>query len=531
IRLQEASGITQEWLNAYFNEWANTIGQSDDPQRLAEMPGYLTPNEALQSGIYTTAEQYDQYITDWVEDNATTFDQYHEEIAQIVNSSDLAAIDPAFVVGTPRFEQKLDEIKSKRFTDGGSLFFDRSRLLHGMGEYRYKPRFAQIILGGSMREYRPNSAGTIFRDTGNVVIRNGEFGIYAGLEKPFLNNKVRTTVTLRMDKNRNFNALFSPAASIVYVPNTDRTFRISFSSAIRNPTLADQYLYYNVGRAILLGNVEGQFETNGDSLFTIESFNEYRRSPGANLLAGSQLLDWFHVDRIRPEQVRTLEIGYRGTHWEKFYFDANAYSSWYTDFIGFILGLSAEFDPSNGFPVGGIQAYRLSANATSMVRTQGASLGLNYFRKRSLFGFNYSYNELITGEDDPIIPAFNTPRNKFNLSITAHDMLIPFTKRPHLGFGVNYRYVESFLFQGSPQFSGQIPSYDMVDVQVNIKFPKANLTAKAGASNLFGILPLFDQSSRDEPWLDRMWKNEVLMVYGGPYIGRLGYVQLIYEFQ
>ena len=31
----------------------------------------------------------------------------------------------------------------------------------------------------------------------------------------------------------------------------------SFSSAIRNPTLTNQYLFYNVGRAILIGNLDG----------------------------------------------------------------------------------------------------------------------------------------------------------------------------------------------------------------------------------------------------------------------------------
>ena len=37
----------------------------------------------------------------------------------------------------------------------------------------------------------------------------------------------------------------------------DNIFRLSLSSAIRNPTLSDQYLFYNVGRAILIGNLEG----------------------------------------------------------------------------------------------------------------------------------------------------------------------------------------------------------------------------------------------------------------------------------
>ncbi len=47
--------------------------------------------------------------------------------------------------------------------------------------------------------------------------------------------------------------------------------------------------------------------------------------------------------------------------------------------------------------------------------------------------------------------------------------------------------------QGSPQFSGPIPTYDMVDVQVNVKVPKYDLTFKLGASNVFGIQPFFDK--------------------------------------
>jgi len=34
-------------------------------------------------------------------------------------------------------------------------------------------------------------------------------------------------------------------------------FRFSLSSAVRNPTLTDQYFNLNVGRATLLGNLSG----------------------------------------------------------------------------------------------------------------------------------------------------------------------------------------------------------------------------------------------------------------------------------
>jgi len=531
VRLQEASGSTQNWNTAYFTLWDSWIGSALNPGLLDQTrPDYYRPGtEASAHGI-TSAAAYDVYITDFVADNQALFAQYHQMVADSLAQYDTNELNPGYLVGTSAFDAKLDEITGKLFTEGGSRFYDRSQLRHVMGEYRFKPAFAEIIVGGSYRQYLPNSAGTIFRDTGDVVIRNSEFGFYTGLEKKLMQDKLKATVTLRLDKNQNFDLLVSPAASLVYVPRQDRVFRFSFSSAVRNPTLADQYLYYNVGRAVLLGNVDGQFEAGKDSLFTIESFNAYRSTPGANLITGLTKLDWFNVDRLSPEKVQTIEVGYRGTHADKFYIDASAYHSWYQDFIGYIIGLSGRFDQTTGFPIGGLQAYRLSANATDEVRTLGANVGVTYYRKHLTYAANYSYNKLVSGDEDPIIPAFNTPLNKFNVSFSAHDLLVPFTEKPNLGFGINWKYVEGFTFTGSPQFTGRIPSYDMVDAQVNVKFPAQHLTVKVGASNLFGLVPFFDESIPSDERMERALDNGVRMVYGGPEVGRLGYIQLIYEF-
>ncbi len=521
LRLQEASSVTTEWNIRYFTLWETWI----KPLLNTTQPGYLTPSEAIAQGI-TTQEAYDAYLTQFVADNAALFSGYHQLVADSIGRTDNTELDPAYVVGTDRFEAKLDEIRSRRFTDGGSLFFDRSALYHAMGEYRFKPRFAEITVGGNGRLYRPNSAGTIFKDTADVVITNWEVGGYAGLEKKLAQDKLRLALTVRVDKNQNFEPQVSPALSAVYTPNADHVLRVSVSRGVRNPTLADQYLYYNVGRAILLGNIEGQFEEGRDSLITIESFNAYRSSP--TLLEGLDQLEYFNVDRIRPEKVLTVEAGYRGTLKEKFYVDASAYTSWYTDFIGYLIGIDGSFDEVTGFPEE-LQVYRVAANSTSTVRTMGANVGLNYYRKRMTYSVNYSYNRLITGEDDPIIPAFNTPLNKFNVGFTGHDLRIPWTDRRDVGFGINYKFVEGFTFEGSPQFTGAIPSYDMVDAQVNVKFPKPGLTVKVGCSNLFGIVPLFDERVPESERLDRMWNNNVYLVYGGPAVGRLGYLQLIYE--
>jgi len=288
--------------------------------------------------------------------------------------------------------------------------------------------------------------------------------------------------------------------------------------------LADQYLFYNVGRALLLGNVDGQFEAGNDSIFTTESFQSFRE----NGLQRSYL-DYFNVDRVRPEQVKTVEAGYRGTHWENVYLDLGAYNSWYTDFIGYIIGLHADFPQAGNIPPVGLQAYRVAANASSQVVTRGVNAGLTWYRPKLTYTFNYSFNQLTTGADDPIIPAFNTPQNKFNAGLNARDRKIPFTNLKRFGYGMNWKYVEGFVFEGSPQFTGPIASYDMVDAQVSVKFPKENITVKLGASNLFGLLPLWDKQVPDGERLDRALNNDVYLVYGGPRIGRLAYVQISYE--
>ena len=127
-----------------------------------------------------------------------------------------------------------------------------------------------------------------------------------------------------------------------------------------------------------------------------------------------------------------------------------------------------------------------------------------------MFGVNYSWNKLNKLDvDDPIIPAFNTPEHKYNISISGRDITIMGVKK--IGFNVNYKWVDSFIFEGSPQFTGQIPSYALVDAQINFAFNKFNTLLKVGASNILN--------------------NKVNQTYGGPKIGRMAYVSFLYDFK
>ena len=407
-----------------------------------------------------------------------------------------------FVPGTDAFNQEFNRITSNLFNDPdnpGTKFYDKSALYHVHGEYIFKPTWGDIVVGGNYRQYKPNSKGTIFIDTMGRKITNREFGTYAGVNVPLIQNKLKVNVTSRLDKNENFDYVVSPAASIVITPNEKHLIRLSMSSALRNPTLADQYLNLNVGRAQLRGNITG-FE----DLVTLESFLDYLNTRDLDTIVR------FDIPSIQPERVNAFEIGYRGTIGTSLYVDAGYYYNFYRNFIGYKLGVDLEIDPRFNFPKYS-RILRVSANSDEKVTSQGFAIGLNYYFDNQIsFAGNYSWNILNTVTDDDIIPAFNTPEHKFNVGFSGRDMSFPFTSsKENFGFNVNYKWIEGFQFEGSPQFTGFIDTYDLLDVQVNWIFRALDTTLKIGASNVLNKLQY--------------------QTYGGPQIGRLAYVSLLYE--
>eukprot|EP00903_Cladosiphon_okamuranus_P000338 g336.t1 len=269
---------------------------------------------------------------------------------------------------------------------------------------------------------------------------------------------------------------------------------------LTSASLGIKYFWLDVGPAIFAGSVNGF-----DSLLTVESFEDFA------LNLDEEKLNYFNVDPIRPERVRTIEAGYRSILGENLYVDASYYYNIYNDFIGFRVGLDVEFTELN-LP-SDVQAYRVSANAEDQVTTQGFAIGLNYyFKKFYQISGNYTWSKLNTQTDDEIIPAFNTPEHKFNLSLSGRDIPIRIGNfsSDNFGFNINYKWVESFLFEGSPQFTGTVPGYGLLDVQANYEFEKINTTLKVGASNIL--------------------ENLHFETVGGPQVGRLAYLKLTYQF-
>lgn len=493
LRLQQQSMSNEQYRNAYIKYWASVI----EPRMIEG--GY--PKLEIVGG----QASFDRDAAKaWMADNQSLLTEWHKETALEASKGDAEKqTEDFYEVGTERFNRLFKEITSTPNSEKGrgTKLVDRSKLYHVQGEYNFNPSFLDYWkVGGNYRLYTPDSEGTIFVDSTDVAkkdIRTGEYGIYTGIQKSLVDNKLKLSATFRMDKNQNFKHLFSPALSAVYNVDENDYIRLSFSSAIRNPTLSDQYLDFDVGPATLRGNLAG-----ADSLITINSFQDYRNS------LDRELLEYFDIDPIQPEQVQSAEVGYRTTLFNSVFLDASYFFSQYTNFIGYNIGIDATFS-ATGLP-NSLDVYRYAANSKNVVQTQGFSAGVNYYFDNFRVSGNYSWNKLVkTDKDDPIIPAFNTPEHKFNVGFGGRNIKV--FGNEGLGFNVNYKWLEGFLFEGSPQFTGFIESYGLLDAQVNYNLKKYNTTLKIGASNI----------------LD----NKVYQTYGGPLVGRLAYIKMTYDFK
>ena len=516
LKLQEYNQVdNQEWYTAYKNNWKDNFSWDDVNFE------YLMQ---LDSMDFNTGSFYYSYL---INETAYTQNEFTNICDSVLNANtdliianhgtvrDLTDLESnRLVPGTEEFKAALEDITSKTaYLHGGTGFYDKSALNHIHSEYQFNPDFATIKIGANFRQYTPDTKGSLFMDTA-TMITNKEAGFYTGIEKNLFGEFLKMNSTFRADKNENFDLNFSPAMSLVLKPSEKDIIRFSFSSAIRNPTLSDQYLYYNVGRAILIGNLEGHGEDYGENLVTVQSLINYYLP--AQLSKDS--LEFFSVAPIKPEKAQSFEVGYRSTFFNKVYLDANYYYSKYTDFIGYQIGV--KFDTiGNSNPdaydisMPSIQAYRMAANAQSTVTTQGASIGMNYYLSPNItLNGNYSWNKLNKeGEEDPIIPAYNTPEHKYNLGVIGRDIHLSATKNilRDFSFSINYKWVEEFIFEGSPQFTGIVPTYDLVDMQISKKLQQLNATIKVGSSNLLN--------------------NMHYEVYGGPYIGRMTYCSLLFN--
>ena len=456
--------------------------------------GYTTQENSGDSYTATTAALFINRA--WKSD-LDWFQQYVGNYggARLLGASDVqahaaaraAAEQGRFLPGSSQFNAAFKQAVSTSINKGGAKFDDATDLYHYEGQYNLseKIKVIDVIIGASYRVYSLNSNGTIFVDTtGRIKI--SEVGSYVQFQKKFLNDVLKLTGSLRYDKNENFDGRFTPRATALVRVAPDNHLRVSFQTAYRFPSAQDQYINLLTGGANRLIGGLPQFNTffkfNTNPAYTSESIVAYRNTV-ATATPNPTLLKQAQFQVIKPETVRSYEIGYRGLLTKRFLLDFYGYYSRYQEFIGRVAvgrgksGNPASFATELASPFT-TDNYSFTINTANDVKAIGWGISANY-----LMGKNFELNANISSDKLKDVPAnvvtfFNTPEFRFNIGLSNNNI------GKHWGFNVLYRWQDNVFWEGTFG-TGDVPSFGTMDAQVTYKVPSIRSQWKLGASNLF----------------------------------------------
>ena len=426
--------------------------------------------------------------------------------------------------GSQQFDALSETLRGRSIADGGAKFLDKSALYHAEGSWDLSSKidWADVVVGANFRNYALNSEGTLFAlDENGDEISFNEYGAYTQISKSFANDNLRLQGSLRYDKNEFFEGQLSPRISAVGTVADNHNFRASFQRGFRIPTTQDQFIDLDVVTRRLIGSNDllvdrYNFQTN--TIYNTNSVAAAQAAGDPSLLVVEDRVN----DEFKTEKVNTYEVGYKGLFADgRLLIDAYYYYSVYNDFI-------AEIDFTQAIPggltgpnpdagsaaqrsaiVNGIvptQRYGFDINATGQVESQGWAASADYSLEGGwAIGGNVAYNELISQEDllaQGFRASYNTPKYRFNLKLSNRKV----TDR--LGFNVNYRWQQAFLWESSFGV-GIIPAFGTLDAQVTYKIPDWKSNIKLGASNLLN--------------------ERYTTSFGNPSLGGIYYIQITFD--
>lgn len=320
-------------------------------------------------------------------------------------------------------------------------------------------------------------------------------GVYGQLEYAF-SDKVKGVISARYDESSLWDSEVSPRAALVFSPNANNNFRLSYSEAFQSPNYSEFFLNVIVAPPVTaLAAVEAGF----CAPFGVQC--------GLDVVPVKALGN----PDVTVEKVQTIEVGYTGVINRKAYLTIDYYNS---SLENFLTDLISAFNPTLGFlnpafgpyqapagipaPFAGLLEATVRGAVPTMtndpitglalikavtytnfgdVDTQGVELGLNVDLGDGWhFDLIYNWFDFDVKEQlaaDPLLA--NAPENQYGFGISyAADKW---------DAAVKYRHVDGFDWAAGV-FRGPIPSYDLVDLNAGYRI-NDSIGIGLAVSNLF----------------------------------------------
>ena len=443
-----------------------------------------------------------------------TPDQAHVFARQ---TADMGRYEP----GTPEFQRAFERTTNDPDLSTGSRFQDNSKIYHSDVNYNFSHLWdvVEVQVGGSYRQNSLNSFGTIYTDY-DGPIDYSEVGVYTQLQKKLQVSEsvdLKLTGSIRYDKSELFDGFFSPRLAAGFTINNDHNIRASFQTGFRNPTTQDLYIGLDVGRAILIGGAEDNpardirtygVSNTGQAILGAPTIQFDGQGAYTNSFFASSVTDFSETgdvasleiansNFVKPEQVTSFELGYRGKL-GKFTVDMSGYYNMYQDFLANETVIApfygdvqlSQVAPDGQTPLavaaianGDFQAFQTYTNSDAEVNSYGGSIGVSTKILGNFdLGGNYTYAKLdFDTEANPDFRTnFNTPEHKVKATFGNTELFENF------GFNVAWRWSDTYFWEASFG-DGQIPAFNVLDAQINYRVPKfLKSTFKVGATNILG---------------------------------------------
>jgi outer membrane receptor protein involved in Fe transport len=481
-----------------------------------QIRAYRTRENTGQSyNIRSMAENIDRgFKTDdaWFRDFSTQFTQSAQSGLSTPTALQLARV--AADLGrpqphTPAFDEQIANLREINNWDIGAALRVKSWLYHIEGQIeptkvlwaRFREKTGvQLLTGFDYRQYVVFPDGNYFinpESPGNNLIYT-KFGGFVQASKSVFADRLKLTASLRADKNKYFAARLNARTSVVYSPTELHNVRLSYQNGYRFPSLFEAFSNVNSGGVKRVGGLpllaQGIFErsyfrTSIDQFQTAinTDVNTNKLTTEQAIQKNKALLKPNTYTYIKPEQVNSFEIGYKGLlARQRLVVDADFYYTVYRNFMAQVEANIPKGNPSADSVAYYLadrtkqDRYRLWTNSKTVVHNYGTSLGLRWAVAGSwVLTGNGSLARLDRTESgDGLEEAFNTPQWIANAGVSNINVF------RGIGFAVNFKYQSAFLWQSSLA-TGMVPAIRTVDTQVNYTLKRSGLTLKAGATNLF----------------------------------------------
>jgi outer membrane receptor for ferrienterochelin and colicins len=408
------------------------------------------------------------------------------------------------------FINRRESIDSQYSLASGAGLLEKSDIMHveAQANERFLDDKLKVVGGASYRQTNVNTFGTLM-GLENDDRSDATYSAYGQLEYE-LNSKLRLVGAARYDEGDLFEGQFSPKLGIVYSPDPNHGFRVTYNRAFQTPNYSEFFLKAAAGAPANLSLLEAGLRANaqlGPALAGVPQGQLFTNSAVVPVQARG------NAD-LTVEKVTGYEVGYKGALNEKVYLTVDVYYNNIKDFVTDLLpGVNTTFGAwtapaavpaqaratlestvrtqllaSPATRLAGLGLTRVENGQTAVVLSYtnagevsqtGFDVGLGYqlspaFRVDGSFSY-FSFNVKSQQSGDQLLP--NTPDRKATLTLSYEGGENGFDA------SISGRFVAAYNWAAGV-FVGRVPESQFINANVGYQVtPRYRLFALA--TNLF----------------------------------------------